>query len=677
MNIDLSQFVGVFFEETDEHLAEMEHLLLAIDNRAADPDQLNSIFRAAHSIKGSAGVFGFQALTSVTHVLENLLDRLRNGTMSLQPGMIDAFLAAADTLKAIAAAYKQGNEPDMASANRMCERLEAFSQGAPTAATETAYGLFAEPAAPETAYGFFADDVNAAPAPSTTAPVDEAFGFFTEPAPTGSVPPDAGYGFFAPEPAKDPVAQYVETVMNPAAALATAPSATAPTADATHMTRSNTAPQPSSETGSASSAARNTAPPTVAASAKKLDAGESTSIRVNTEKIDQIINLVGELVITQSMLAQTASELVSGSHERLNERMKTLERNTRDLQEAVMSIRMMPVSFIFNRFPRVVRDLAQKLNKQVELIIEGENTELDKGLIEKLADPLTHLVRNSIDHGIELPAHRRDLGKPEQGTIRLTAYQRSGSIVIEVIDDGGGLRRDKILAKARERNLPVSDDMPDSEVWQLIFAPGFSTAEQVTDVSGRGVGMDVVKRNIQEIGGRIDIQSIAGIGSTISIRLPLTLAILDGMVVAVGSERYVIPLVFISESLQPTADDIRSLTGSGQVIRVRDDYIPLSALYQHMGITPLVTDPTKGLLVVLECEGKKLALLVDELLGQQQVVIKSLESNYRRVDGVAGATIMGDGRVALILNIEALIQRYSKLPPITAAALLNNQRGAA
>ncbi|HEX4909992.1 MAG TPA: chemotaxis protein CheA [Permianibacter sp.] len=699
MNIDLSQFTGVFFEETAEHLAEMEHLLLGLDSHTPDADQLNSIFRAAHSIKGSAGVFGFQALSSVTHVLENLLDKLRTGVMSLQPGMVDTFLAATDCLKDIAQTYKAGGQPDMAAANVMCERLERFINApSATAVEETAYGLFAEPdrRSVET-YGFFTE-------PSATA----GEGLFQASATSTRPENDDGYGFFT-EPLTEPHARpehSASTAEHSNAVAATSKPATSKPAskrsgkpnqqaerveNASHRagealiedyvngvfggstanaTEPVTAPAPVSLTPPPAMAAPTLEAPSVRQQStpsatttppRKAEpvVAESTTIRVSTEKIDQIINLVGELVITQSMLAQTASELTQGSHERLNDRMKTLERNTRDLQEAVMSIRMMPVSFIFNRFPRVVRDLAQKLNKQVELVIEGEHTELDKGLIEKLADPLTHLVRNSIDHGIESPAQRAAAGKPEKGTIRLSAFQRSGNIIIEVSDDGGGLRRDKILAKAEERGLPVSADMTDADVWQLIFAPGFSTAEQVTDVSGRGVGMDVVKRNIQEIGGRIEIASEAGQGSTMTIRLPLTLAILDGMVVAVGTERYIIPLVFISESLQPAPEDIRTVTGTEKVVKVRDDYIPLCALHEHMGVKPRIVDATEGLLVVLENEEKKMALLVDELLGQQQVVIKSLEGNYRRVEGVSGATIMGDGRVALILNIEQLMARQS------------------
>lgn len=368
-----------------------------------------------------------------------------------------------------------------------------------------------------------------------------------------------------------------------------------------------------------------------------------------------MINLVGELVITQAMLAQTASQFDPVVFEKLHSSMNQLERNTRDLQESVMSIRMMPISFVFSRYPRVVRDLASKLNKRVELKTVGENTELDKGLIEKIADPLTHLVRNSLDHGIEIPEKRIAAGKSAQGTITLRAFHQGGSIVIEVSDDGAGLNRARILAKARERGLPVHDGMTDQEVWLLIFEAGFSTAEAVTDVSGRGVGMDVVKRNIQGMGGRIDIESAFGVGTRISIRLPLTLAILDGLSVAVGDQMFIVPLNYITESLQPSAADIKTVSGHGRVVQVRGEYLSVIALHEIFNLRPNVTAVHEGILVILEAEGHKAALFVDDLVGQHQVVIKSLESNYRRVQGVSGATIMGDGKVALILDTAALV----------------------
>ncbi|MES2562544.1 MAG: chemotaxis protein CheW, partial [Pseudomonadota bacterium] len=381
---------------------------------------------------------------------------------------------------------------------------------------------------------------------------------------------------------------------------------------------------------------------------------ESSTIRVDVDKVDMLINLVGELVITQAMLAQNTANIDPVAHENLLNGLVQLERNTRDLQESVMSIRMMPMSFVFSRFPRVVRDTAGKLGKQVELKTEGESTELDKSLIEKLTDPLTHLVRNSLDHGIEAPDTRIAAGKSAHGTLTLRAFQQGGNIYVEVKDDGAGLNREKILAKAREKGMNVSDTMSDQDVYALIFEAGFSTAEKVTDVSGRGVGMDVVRRNIREMGGSVEIDSSAGRGTRITIRLPLTLAILDGLSVSVGGETFIIPLTHISESLQPNAADIKTVSGHGLTVHVRGDYLPVIALHEVFGIKPHVTELEKGIMVILESERVRSALFVDALLGEHQVVIKSLETNYRRVPGVAGATIMGDGRVALILDAAAL-----------------------
>jgi two-component system chemotaxis sensor kinase CheA len=394
--------------------------------------------------------------------------------------------------------------------------------------------------------------------------------------------------------------------------------------------------------------------------------GDATSIRVNIEKVDHLINLVGELVIAQAMLAQTVSKVDPVTGEALMQGMAQLQHNTRDLQDAVMSIRMMPIGFVFSRFPRVVRDLASKLGKSVELKTFGEGTELDKSLIEKISDPLTHLVRNSLDHGVETPERRRAAGKPERGTITLRAFHQGGAIVIEVGDDGAGLNRNRILAKARERGLPVHDGMPDAEVWQLIFEAGFSTAEQVTDVSGRGVGMDVVKRNIHGLGGSIEIVSRLGEGTRILIRLPLTLAILDGMSVAVGGETFIVPLTAIAESLRPRKEDVKTVQGRGRVVQVRGDYLPIVALHELFGIQSRAADIEQAIFVILEAEGTKKAVLVDELLGQHQVVIKSLESNYRKISGISGATIMGDGRVALILDVAAVVR--TEREPLRAAA---------
>ncbi|MGF6694242.1 two-component system chemotaxis sensor kinase CheA [Metapseudomonas resinovorans] len=590
MSDGMNQFLQVFFEETEEHLANLELLLLGLDLQQPDAEELNGIFRAAHSIKGSAGMFGFDDLTAVTHELETLLDRIRSGQMALHAEMVDLFLQARDVLMRLLDAHRQQRPDPSVPVAETVARLRELLEAAPAPREEASFGFFDE--APEAEagddFGFFDD------APGTPAQAESSdFGFFDD---APGVPVQV-----AAEPPK-PVPAAISATSKPAAAE-----------------------------------------------------GESSSIRVSVEKIDSLINLVGELVITQAMLGQLGGALDPSAHERIHQALAQLEHNTRDLQESVMSIRMLPISFIFSRFPRLVRDTSARLGKQVELVLQGEHTELDKGVIERLSDPLTHIVRNSIDHGIELPEARLAADKPASGTVRLGAFHQGGSIVVQISDDGRGLDRERILAKAREKNLAVHEGMSDAEIWQLIFMPGFSTAEVVTDLSGRGVGMDVVKRNIQSMGGRIDIDSAAGLGTRINIRLPLTLAILDGLIVAVARTHYVIPLTYIVESLQPKAADIRGLGGEeGAVIRVRGEYLPLLSLHDLLGESTPPLPAEQSIVVILEADGRHFALLVDDLVGQQQVVIKSLEQNFRRIEGIAGATIMGDGSVALILDIDAL-----------------------
>jgi two-component system chemotaxis sensor kinase CheA len=428
-------------------------------------------------------------------------------------------------------------------------------------------------------------------------------------------------------------------------APASAPAAPAPAA-AQPAAATNPAPAAS---GAVAEQDRKAGRPAAAAAA-----AEGSSIRVGVEKVDQLINLVGELVITQAMLAETTSTFDPALHDRLFNGMAQLERNARDLQEAVMSIRMMPMDYVFSRFPRLVRDLAAKLGKEVELVTFGQATELDKSLIERIIDPLTHLVRNSLDHGIETVEARRAAGKDSTGQLVLSAAHHGGNIVIEVSDDGAGLRRDKILAKAAKQGMQVSETMSDEEVWNLIFLPGFSTAEQVTDVSGRGVGMDVVKRNIQSMGGHVEITSHAGKGSTTRIVLPLTLAILDGMSVKVGNEIFILPLNFVMESLQPQAEDIYTVANGERVVRVRGEYLPLVALHEVFNVEDAKQEPTQGIVTIMQTEGRRFAMLIDELVGQQQVVVKNLETNYRKVHGISAATILGDGSVALIVDVAAL-----------------------
>lgn len=715
MSTDLEQFYEIFFEESSELLADMEACLLRLDVNSPDLEDLNAIFRAAHSIKGGAGTFGFTDMTEATHMLETLLDKLRKGELEVRSEMIDAFLRAGDVIREQLAAHRGEGQADPAAALAICEELKRLSDDSQRSVKKNendaaqSKAMLSEPipeitrdqpksiekiagstydiefsrkgmgdAVLENLFlnlknlGTLDDQSQAGndlcklklTTSNSEEDVWETLAFVVNPA---NLKIEIAQSAIAPaveESARDKSSERVMHTESPVEENPTAstfgygffPGAPASPVDLEYSEPSE--PAILSQPEIVSAAKDSPAVSTRSSSTKNnpaAAASETSSIRVSIEKVDQMINLVGELVITQAMLAQTASQFDPVLFEKLHSGMSQLERNTRDLQESVMSIRMMPISFVFSRYPRVVRDLASKLNKRVELKTVGENTELDKGLIEKIADPLTHLVRNSLDHGIEVPEKRVAAGKPAQGTITLRAFHQGGSIVIEVNDDGAGLNRGKILAKARERGLPVHDGMTDQEVWLLIFEAGFSTAETVTDVSGRDVGMDVVKRNIQSMGGRIEIESVLGVGTRISIRLPLTLAILDGLSIAVGDQMFIVPLNYIVESLQPRAADIKTVSGHGRVVQVRGEYLPVIALHEIFNLRPNVTSVHEGILVILEAEGHKAALFVDDLVGQHQVVIKSLESNYRRVQGVSGATIMGDGKVALILDTAALV----------------------
>lgn len=625
MSIDMSQFHGVFIEESQEHLEEIEQLLMALNTAEPDIEELNCIFRAAHSIKGGSGIFGFDALISVTHVMENLFDKARQKQFTFTAQVIDELLSAVDSLRVLLNSYKEGSEPDWQLVHQVTERVELLlgATNAPNATDEDGYGFF--------------DTAN------EQGTNDEAFGFFDTPLQTAAA--DEGFGFFDEEPAPPTMAvsstHQAGTESAPAPAIALAAKTEKAIAGST-KTENSTAAKASADY----------------AVKAKADSAESTSIRVDIAKIDSLVNLAGELVITQSMLNLIGAEVEGAIAERLQSALTELERNTRELQESIMSIRMLPLSFVFNRFPRVVRDLSTKLHKKVELVIEGGQTEIDKGLIERLVDPLTHLVRNSLDHGIETPEIRRQRGKEETGRLTLRAEQKGGNILISVLDDGGGLNREKILAKAAQNGIELAENATDQQVWQLIMAPGFSTAAEVTDVSGRGVGMDVVKRNIEAMGGRIEIESTAGQGSTFQIRLPLTLAILDGMSVSVVEQLFIVPLVNIIESVQPLQEQLKYI-GNQQMLELRDAYWPIVRLHEVMHIEGAQTDTSKAILVLIETSKTRFALMIDELIGQQQVVIKSLEQHYRRVAGIAGATIMGDGSVALILDVESLASQLN------------------
>ncbi|QET05745.1 chemotaxis protein CheA [Cupriavidus pauculus] len=658
VDIDITQFYQTFFEEAEELLVEMEQLLLGLDLDAPDAEELNAIFRAAHSIKGGAATFGFSALTETTHIFENLLDRARRQEIALTRAIIDTFLETKDVLQDQLNAYRNGTEPDPETLARICAVLQQLAQEAGGDAGAHA------PAAAPAPVAASAPAAAAAPAGGNlkirlikVSPADQAL-LREEIANLGEITGqqeaegDLTIWLNSACSADDIIAVCCFVIDGDQivveASDGTAPPAAAP-APAPAPVAAAPAPAPASAPA-APAAAKEKAKP-AAAAAHSPDAG---SIRVPTEKVDQIINLVGELVITQSMLAQTASSLDPVLFDRLFSGMGQLERNARDLQEAVMSIRMMPMDYVFSRFPRLVRDLASKLGKQIDLVTFGKATELDKGLIERIIDPLTHLVRNSLDHGIETPEKRIAAGKEPTGQLILSAQHHGGNIVIEVSDDGGGLNRERILAKAIQNGLPVSENISDEEVWQLIFAPGFSTAEVVTDVSGRGVGMDVVKRNIQEMGGHVEIASRPGNGTTTRIVLPLTLAILDGMSVRVGEETFILPLNCVMESLQPKAEDVHTAANAERVMNVRGEYLPLLELHRVFNVDGALQEPTQGIAVILQAEGKRFALLVDQLIGQHQVVLKNLETNYRKVPCISAATILGDGSVALIVDVAAL-----------------------
>ena len=657
---DLTQFHGVFFEEAAENLADMESLLLALDVQRAEDEALNAIFRCAHSIKGGAATFGFEDLAQLTHVMETLLDRLRRRELGVTAGTVDTLLAAGDALRQMLARHRSG-DGQVHGVEALVARLEALAQG-PAAASGRSLtltvGPLETPAIADSIVELFTEIPGlGAIATRDAAAGDDGLHRFQV---TTTVSDAELLDLLSFHVSRDQVRIDAGTADPPLPASRTepgvegeaygffvdlpgAPASAPPTAVAAPTSRVPEIAAPRPELRPLERAAG-----TVGA--------ESATIRVPVEKVDQLINLVGELVITQAMLAQTGRALDPVVHASMAGGLSDLERNTRLLQEAVMAIRMIPMSAVFSRFPRMLRDLAARLGKQVELQTLGEETELDKGLIEKITDPLTHLVRNALDHGIELPAERLAAGKPPVGTLTLAAAHQGGSIVIEVRDDGRGLDRERLLRKGAERGLSVSPSMTDAEVWALIFEPGFSTAAAVTDVSGRGVGMDVVKRNITALGGSVEIDSTAGQGLRVSVRLPLTLAIMDGMSVAVGEETYIVPLASVVESIHLLPQHVLSVAASGRVVRVRDDYLPLVAL-QAVFDVPGVARTDSGIMIVLEAEGRRIGLIVDALIGQHQVVVKNLEANYRKVPGVSGATILGDGRVALILDVAWLVHR--------------------
>jgi len=680
MPIDMEQFKATFIEESLEGLQTMESVLLEMQPGDADADAVDDIFRAAHSIKGGSATFGFESIASFTHVVETLLDQIRNGERQVTQQSLDLFLNSVDCIRDMLAADSEGVELDQDHIDAVKAELDRLLASADEAGGDAGQGDAATvigdaPAdSGNTTRGW---SIEFRPFPTMLASGNDVVRMFRELDELGdlsavadidSLPPLED---MAPEEAclgwkvtlggdvsreqVDEVFEWVEGDCDLSIEPLSAPEAAAHGGTEAPVLDAVAEPVEKRSGGDR----RSMEDRRKSGDRRKGSKGsaEAASIRVGIDKVDALINMVGELVITQSMLGQLGEDFTMEKVERLKDGLAELERNTRELQESVMRIRMLPISFAFNRFPRMVHDLSARLGKQVELKLSGEQTELDKTVMEKIGDPLVHLVRNSIDHGIESPQQREAAGKPAAGVVHLNAYHQGGNIIIEISDDGAGLNRERIFNKAVERGLVnAGEELADEKIYDLLFQPGFSTAEQVSDISGRGVGMDVVKRNITALGGTIGVQSVEGQGSTFTIRLPLTLAILDGQLVRVGDNTYIIPLVSIVESLVVDKDNVNIIAGKAELYQLRSEFLPIIRLYEVFGVEPDKRTLDDGLLVMVEGDGKKGGLLVDELLGQQQVVIKSLETNFRRVEGLSGATILGDGTVALIIDVAGVVR---------------------
>ena len=726
MATDLSQFQDAFFEESSEHLTTIEDGLLHLEQRPDDLDLLNRIFRAAHSIKGNSGMFGFTAVGQFTHKMETLLDQLRNGKFSVTPEITDILLRSTDQLKLLIEAARGGAAPETDLLLQLERELAAAAEGGEAPGNTSSTPSQTSPAAPVVASS--TPDLHrfritwAAPAWLFQRGLDPVrmIGELEDLGTIGSrrldtsrfpafesLDPESCYLTWTLEletPKEQAVVEGVFDFVRDGGEITIEKVEVKAEVEehskqsvSTLISASTGEPKPLGEilveSGVVSRETLDNAlsqqkrlgeilveqhaatPQQISQALQKQGdtatqakkGGDAASIRVDTSKIDKLINLVGELVITQSMLSDLGSRFEMGQLAVLLERIAQLERNTREIQERVMGIRMLPIGSTFSRFPRLVRDLSGKAGKKIQLLLSGEETELDKTVIESIGDPLTHLVRNSADHGLEPPEERLAAGKPEQGTIHLSAFHEGGSICITVVDDGRGLNRDRILAKAIKQGLITeTDKLSDDQIWALIFRPGFSTAEKVTDVSGRGVGMDVVKRNIEGLGGTVSIKTVTGKGTTFTLKLPLTLAIIEGMTVRVGSDTYIVPLLSILQSIQPKADCLKTVVGKGELVNVHGSYLPVMRLYEVFTLKPEITDPTKAILLILETEGERVAVMVDEILGQQQVVIKSMEQNFRKVEGVAGATILGDGTVGFILDVRGLLDIARRGTPVAA-----------
>ena len=690
MTLDLSEFHDAFFEESFEALDSMESTLLALNLGAIDHEQINTIFRVAHSIKGGSATFGFSEVAAFTHTLETILDQLRSGQRQVQPATVDVLLRSVDVMRdmLLATQRKQPlDEARVAGLHRELETLLASEQSG-TEGKPPAREALTPVATPTEAPDHAGWRIRLAPGPALLRNGNDPLRMLRELSVLGTTITrvdisklplkmadldaevcvlswETELATQADESTVRAVFEWAEgecvlevEPLSPAGELVTASNLPEAHGRSSVVTTADPRSVVTKAEESSPEAASHEGPDRRSNDGGGTDrrASDGGSIRVSTDKIDELLNSVGELVITQSVLSQLASALAGRQAEDLRMELAQFERHMRSLQESVMRIRMLPISSVFNRIPRMVRDLGQRLGKNVELKMSGEQTELDKTVMERIGDPLVHLVRNSIDHGIEMPETRLAAGKPAQGTVHLLAYHKGGNVIVEVTDDGAGLNKDRILQKARERGLVREDEeLSEERIFNLIFQPGFSTVETVSDVSGRGVGMDVVRRNINELGGHVQIQSVAGQGSTFRIRLPLTLAIMDGQLARVGREMYIVPIVSIIETIQVKRENVSSIADQAQLLRLRGEYLPIMRLYDLFQITPDHTDLLDGLLMIVEADGRRAGLFVDELMSQQQVVIKSLETNFHQVAGLSGATMLGDGRVALILDIPSLI----------------------
>lgn len=693
MAIDMEQFYEVFFEESLEGLDAMEQSLLAISaGEESNLEIINTIFRAAHSIKGGSGTFGFAEVADFTHVLETLLDEAREGKRTLSEECVELLLQSCDCLRNMIVSLQSKQPLDSEQSKVLIESFNKILSGSNNSSSKSESSGDSDLHSSSTTLTASTNwEITFVPEPHILLSGNEPLRLFREISEMGEL---TSYADINAVPGfkdavtdecfiswrlelrdsnvgKNDILEVFDWVIdeckldiqpiNDSCSDNPIPEENASSTQTTNQPSVSPPPIEIEVREEKVVPANTMRAPDNTPEVSAQPTSSSSSIRVGIDKVDNLINLVGELVITQSMLSELGNDFDMTKLEKLSNGLEQLLQNTKEMQESVMRIRMLPISFAFNRFPRMIRDLSIKIGKKVDLQIHGESTELDKTVMEQISDPLVHLVRNAIDHGIETSEERVAKGKEEQGTIKLDAYHQGGNIVIEVTDDGKGLNADVIFNKAIEKGLVEKDvQLSESEIFDLIFQPGFSTAHQISDISGRGVGMDVVKRNITSLGGRILIESKLHVGTTIKVHLPLTLAILDGQLVRVGKEIYIVPLIAIVESLQVKAELVNRVSGDMVLYRLREDNVPIIRVYQEFGIKADNTDIDNALLVVVEDDGQKVGLLVDELLAQQQVVIKSLESNYKRVEGISGATILGDGSVSMILDIPGLIVSASR-----------------